>query len=76
MAGNGNDRIYVVKTDSWVVERLLKPPGRGLYNLEPTPDWKKLVVPDKAEGVQVSGISKPENSLPKSKTDGWLRMAL
>ncbi|WP_199222898.1 YncE family protein [Rhodohalobacter mucosus] len=51
VAGNGNDRIYVVNTDSWAVERVLESPGRGPYNLEPTPDGKKLVVSYKGEGA-------------------------
>jgi WD40 repeat protein len=51
VAGNGNNRIYVVNTDSWTIDRILESPGKGPYNLEPTHDGKKLVVSYKAEGA-------------------------
>lgn len=51
IAGNGNDKIYEVNREEWVIERIWGSPGKGPYNLEPTPDGKKLVVTYKGEGA-------------------------
>lgn len=51
IAGNGNDKIYEVNREEWNIERLWNSPGKGPYNLEPTPNGKKLVVTYKGEGA-------------------------
>lgn len=44
VAGNGNDKIYVVDTNTWKVTDEWETSGRGPYNLEPTHDGSKVVV--------------------------------
>lgn len=51
VAGNGNDKIYVVDLESWVVKTAWDTPGKAPYNLEPTHDGKQLVVSYKGEGA-------------------------
>jgi DNA-binding beta-propeller fold protein YncE len=51
VAGNGNDKIYVVDSDSWTVKDVWDSPGKAPYNLEPTHDGKRLVVTYKGEGA-------------------------
>jgi len=51
VAGNGNDKIYVVNTDSWTVSDVWDTPGKAPYNLEPTHSGDRLVVTYKGEGA-------------------------
>lgn len=51
VAGNGNDRIYVVDTDIWTIRDIWETPGKAPYNLEPTHSGDKLVVSYKGEGA-------------------------
>jgi DNA-binding beta-propeller fold protein YncE len=51
VAGNGNDKIYVVNTDSWTVTDVWDSPGKAPYNLEPTHSGDRLVVTYKGEGA-------------------------
>ena len=51
VAGNGNDKIYVIDQDTWELKAEWDSPGGGPYNLEPTHDGKKLVVTYKSEGA-------------------------
>lgn len=50
IAGNGNDKIYVVNIDSWAVSDVWDSPGKAPYNLEPTHAGDRLVVTYKGEG--------------------------
>ncbi len=43
VAGNGNATIYEVDVASWRIERTFKNTGKGVYNLDVTPDGKILV---------------------------------
>jgi len=51
VAGNGNDRIYVVNTESWTISDVWDTPGKAPYNLEPTHGGDLLVVTYKGEGA-------------------------
>ncbi|WP_340105564.1 YncE family protein [Rhodohalobacter sp. 8-1] len=51
VAGNGNDKIYVVNIDSWTVSDVWDSPGKAPYNLEPTHAGDRLVVTYKGEGA-------------------------
>lgn len=51
VAGNGDDKIYVVNSQSWEVTNVWETSGRAPYNLEPTPDGRHLVVTYKGEGA-------------------------
>jgi DNA-binding beta-propeller fold protein YncE len=51
VAGNGNDKIYVINTDSWTVTDVWDSPGKAPYNLEPTHSGDRLVVTYKGEGA-------------------------
>ena len=51
VAGNGNDKIYVVNTESWTVSDVWDSPGKAPYNLEPTHDGERLIVTYKGEGA-------------------------
>jgi len=51
VAGNGNDKIYVVNTDSWTVTDVWESPGKAPYNLEPTHNGERLIVTYKGEGA-------------------------
>lgn len=53
VAGNGNDKIYVVDTDSWKIVNEWKTSGRGPYNLESTHDGSKVVVTYKEGSVGI-----------------------
>lgn len=49
VAGNGSDEVLEIDTQKWEVTRRFKT-GRAPYNLEVTPDGKKIVVSYKGEG--------------------------
>ncbi|GAB5407860.1 MAG: YncE family protein [Balneolaceae bacterium] len=49
VAGNGSDEILEIDTDKWQVTRRFNT-GKAPYNLEVTPDGKKIVVSYKGEG--------------------------
>ncbi len=51
VAGNGNDKIYVVNTESWTISDVWDTPGKAPYNLEPTHGGDLLVVTYKGEGA-------------------------
>lgn len=51
VAGNGNDKVYVINTDSWTVTESWDSPGKAPYNLEPTYAGDRLVVTYKGEGA-------------------------
>lgn len=51
VAGNGNDKIYVVNTESWTVSDVWDSPGKAPYNLEPTHAGDRLIVTYKGEGA-------------------------
>lgn len=51
VAGNGNDKIYVIDTDTWTVSDVWDTPGKAPYNLEPTHSGDRLVVTYKGEGA-------------------------
>lgn len=51
VSGNGDDKIYVVNTESWSVSDVWESPGKAPYNLEPTYDGECLVVTYKGEGA-------------------------
>ena len=51
VAGNGNDKIYVVNSDSWMVSDVWESPGKAPYNLEPTHAGDRLIVTYKGEGA-------------------------
>jgi len=53
VAGNGNNKIYVVDTDSWTIADTWDTSGRGPYNLEPTHDGAYVVVTYKEGAVGV-----------------------
>jgi len=50
VTGNGNDKIYVVDTNSWTISDVWNSPGKAPYNLEPTYSGDRLVVTYKGEG--------------------------
>ena len=50
VAGNGADEVMEVDLESWKVTRRF-PTGKGPYNVEVTPDGKKMVVTYKSEGA-------------------------
>lgn len=61
VTGNGNDKIYVVDTNSWTVSDVWNSPGKAPYNLEPTYSGDRLVVTYKGEGaVGIWDIEKGE----------------
>jgi DNA-binding beta-propeller fold protein YncE len=43
VAGNGNTTIYEVDVDAWAVSKTFEGTGKGVYNLDVTPDGTKLV---------------------------------
>lgn len=51
IAGNGNDKIYVVNAETWKVVDVWDTPGKAPYNLEPTHNGDRLVVTYKGEGA-------------------------
>jgi DNA-binding beta-propeller fold protein YncE len=51
VAGNGNDKIYVVGTDSWTIKEVWDSRGKAPYNLEPTHNGERLIVTYKGEGA-------------------------
>lgn len=51
VAGNGDDNIYVINSESWEIDDVWKSPGKAPYNLEPTHDGRHLVVTYKGEGA-------------------------
>lgn len=51
VAGNGNDKIYVVDTETWAVLNIWDSPGKAPYNLEPTHNGDRLIVTYKGEGA-------------------------
>tara|TARA_R110000868_G_scaffold1211_1_gene9265 strand:- start:32005 stop:33129 length:1125 start_codon:yes stop_codon:yes gene_type:complete len=50
VAGNGSDEVLEIDTEKWKVIRRFKT-GKAPYNLEVTPDGKKVVVSYKGEGA-------------------------
>lgn len=51
VAGNGNDKIYVIDSDTWTVADVWDSPGKAPYNLEPTHNGERLIVTYKGEGA-------------------------
>jgi len=51
VAGNGNDKIYVINTETWHVIDVWNSPGKAPYNLEPTQGGDRLIVTYKGEGA-------------------------
>ena len=51
VAGNGNDKIYVIDTETWTLSNVWDSPGRAPYNLEPTHRGDRLVVTYKGDGA-------------------------
>ncbi len=43
VAGNGNATIYEVDVEAWTVARTFEDTGKGVYNLDVTPDGRILV---------------------------------
>ena len=50
IAGNGSNEILEVSLDTWEVTHRM-PCGKGPYNIDITPDGKKLIVSYKSEGA-------------------------
>lgn len=58
VAGNGNATIYEVDVEAWQVTRTFADTGKGVYNLDVTPDGTKLVgtyKSDRAVGIWDTG---------------------
>lgn len=51
VAGNGDDKIYVIDSENWEVKAIWDTPAAGPYNLEPSHDGKLLVVTYKSDGA-------------------------
>lgn len=51
VAGNGDDKIYVINTEEWTVTDVWDSPGKAPYNLEPTHNGELLIVTYKGEGA-------------------------
>ncbi|NBB76057.1 MAG: YncE family protein [Bacteroidetes bacterium] len=50
VAGNGDNKIYVIDSEIWEVKAVWDTPAAGPYNLEPTHDGELLVVTYKSDG--------------------------
>ena len=64
IAGNGSNELLEVDRESWTVTHRL-PTGKGPYNVEVTPDGKKVVVTYKSEGKTAIWSTKSRKELAR-----------
>ncbi len=64
VAGNGSNQILEIDLDSWKITHRMQT-GKGPYNIDITPDGKKLIVTYKSEGATAIWDLKKRKELAK-----------
>jgi len=64
VAGNGSNQILEIDLDSWKITHRMQT-GKGPYNIDITPDGKKLIVTYKSEGATAIWDLKKRTELAK-----------
>jgi len=64
VAGNGSNQILEIDLDRWEITHRMQT-GKGPYNIDITPDGKKLIVTYKSEGATAIWDLKKRKELAK-----------